>query len=109
MTGAASEAGCELCHRTASELPELETGPRDPKIEPLRTRFRVHSQLDHTLVLCRLDIPKAPQLVAALHARGVAAKAVPLQSLQQACEGIEDLTDRRDYAALVLQCLQASP
>lgn len=60
------------------------------------------------ILLCRLDIPKAPQLVAALHVRGIAAKAVPLQSLQQACEGIEDLTDRRDYAALVLQSLQAS-
>ena len=59
------------------------------------------------MLACRLDIPKAPQLLSALHARGISTKAVPMATLQEVCEGIPEVEDRRDYAAAVLQALQA--
>ena len=58
---------------------------------------------------CRLDIPKAPQLLSSLHAEAIALGVTPIGSLQQACAPIEDVELRRDYAADVLLSLQACP
>ena len=65
------------------------------------------SQTSKAGYLCRLDIPKAPQLLANLHAQAIGQGAVPIGSLQQACAPVEDVELRRSYAADVLLTLQA--
>ena len=60
------------------------------------------------LMMCRLDIPKAPLLLGQLLGSAIDEGSLKGASLQEVCEPIEDTEARRELLAHVLKTVQAS-